>query len=443
MSLTLEAVLALAPDAASAKAARDLAVPAKWPTLGADAGAAWGECQGSGARPYQTQVDLSGPAFKCSCPSRKFPCKHGLALLMLRAQHPDRFSTTTQPAWVTEWLATRETRAQKKQERQAAADVTPVDPEAVAARDAQRWARIEGAALDLQRWLSDQMTRGLGALGDDARASWQAVASRMVDQQAPGLGQRVLIAAAGLRHGADWPERTLQRLGLLHLVCEAVGRRRELPDAVQADLRVAVGWPHDKADVLAQGERLGDRWTVVGVALEERDDKLTERRVWLHGERSGRRAWLLEHAFGGRGFDLSWLPGTSVDVELAFFPGGSGLRAVLAGTAPPPGPPRWPSSSHDQEWRGVSARVAACPWVSLHPVVLREAVPVRHGDGLVVVAGSRAVPLSLASSDGWGLLAVSGGHAVHVMGEWDGHALAPLSLWRDDSLTPLWLRSTS
>jgi uncharacterized Zn finger protein len=25
-------------------------------------------------------VDLSGPAFRCTCPSRKFPCKHGLAL---------------------------------------------------------------------------------------------------------------------------------------------------------------------------------------------------------------------------------------------------------------------------------------------------------------------------------------------------------------------------
>nr|WP_279163542.1 SWIM zinc finger family protein [Rhodococcus erythropolis] len=27
-------------------------------------------------------VDLRGPAYKCSCPSRKFPCKHALGLLV-------------------------------------------------------------------------------------------------------------------------------------------------------------------------------------------------------------------------------------------------------------------------------------------------------------------------------------------------------------------------
>ena len=42
----------------------------------------WGLCAGSGKNPYQTIVDLSGPAYKCSCPSRKFPCKHALGLLL-------------------------------------------------------------------------------------------------------------------------------------------------------------------------------------------------------------------------------------------------------------------------------------------------------------------------------------------------------------------------
>ncbi len=45
-----------------------------------------GLCQGSGRQPYQARVDLAEPAFKCSCPSRKFPCKHGLALLLLFAK---------------------------------------------------------------------------------------------------------------------------------------------------------------------------------------------------------------------------------------------------------------------------------------------------------------------------------------------------------------------
>ena len=222
MTLTMEGVLALAPDEASAKAARGLTSPAKWPLLGADDAAVWGECQGSGSKPYQTQVDLSGPAFRCSCPSSKFPCKHGLALLMLRAQDASRFNSGEPPAWVAEWLASRGERAQKKEERdQKAADraadraaqladgVDPAqatsalaDPEGATKREAQRWRRIEEAAGELQRWLGDQMGRGLGSLDDAAIRGWRTMATRMVDAQAPGLGQRLTAAADGWRAGA-------------------------------------------------------------------------------------------------------------------------------------------------------------------------------------------------------------------------------------------------
>ena len=85
MELTSESVLALAPDASSVKAAQALLKPGQWPTLGFNENAVWGECKGSGSKPYQVEADLSGPVFKCTCPSRKFPCKHSLALLLLLA----------------------------------------------------------------------------------------------------------------------------------------------------------------------------------------------------------------------------------------------------------------------------------------------------------------------------------------------------------------------
>jgi len=49
-----------------------LANPAKWVSKGANEQALWGECQGNGSKPYQTQIDLSNIAFKYSCTSRKF-----------------------------------------------------------------------------------------------------------------------------------------------------------------------------------------------------------------------------------------------------------------------------------------------------------------------------------------------------------------------------------
>ena len=43
----------------------------------------FGECKGSGSKPYSTSADFSGdsPVFRCSCPSRQFPCKHSLAIM--------------------------------------------------------------------------------------------------------------------------------------------------------------------------------------------------------------------------------------------------------------------------------------------------------------------------------------------------------------------------
>ena len=438
MALTMEGVIALAPDDASAKAARGLTAPSKWPLLGANDLAVWGECQGSGSKPYQTQVDLSGPAFRCSCPSRKFPCKHGLALLLIQVQSPQLFQANDLPAWVDEWLSSRVEKAQKKEERQIQKAAAPVDPQAAAKREAQRWQRMEVATQELQRWLTDQLTSGLGALDVESLKTWQTMAARMVDAQAPGLGMRLRDAAAGVKQGEDWPEQTLARLGMLQLICDAMARRSSLSAALQAELRTVLGWPHDKADVLADGERVHDRWTVLGVATDERDDKLIERRVWLHGEQTGRRAWVLDHAFGGRGFEQAWLTGTSIECTLAFFPGASALRALAAEVHGPPQHAVWPSTTLNEEWQRVAMRVAASPWVNVHPVVIPDAVPCLAGERLALVADGRSWPLMVRDTDTWTLLAYSGGHPVQVMGEWNGRVLRPLTAWRATDASAVW-----
>ncbi len=79
----------MAPDSRSAAKARQLANPRHWQHLGQsidDAQALWGECQGSAL--YQVRVDLTTLTPACSCPSRKQPCKHALALLLLAVEQP-------------------------------------------------------------------------------------------------------------------------------------------------------------------------------------------------------------------------------------------------------------------------------------------------------------------------------------------------------------------
>ncbi len=115
---TSEQVLALAPDAGSQKSGQELANTRKWQSIAMGGTALWGECQGSGAKPYQTRVDLNGPAFKCSCPSRKFPCKHGLGLLLLYSLSQDSFRQAEPPKWVQEWLDSRQERSQRKEKQE-------------------------------------------------------------------------------------------------------------------------------------------------------------------------------------------------------------------------------------------------------------------------------------------------------------------------------------
>ena len=456
MILDAEAVLALAPDESSAKAARGLVAPAKWPTLGATEAAVWGECQGSGSKPYQTQVDRAGPAFRCSCPSRKFPCKHGLALLLLQAQDASRFTPGPPPAWVAEWLESRAAKAQKQEARREEQRQAEADPAALRAaaessaaaaakREAQRWARIDAAAADLQRWLADVIGRGLGAQSADQRPAWDTQAARLVDAQAPGLAQRVRQAAACLAR-ASQAETLLAHLGLLQLACDAIQRREQLAPAEQDDLRALLGWPLDRDEVLARGEAVSDRWWVMGQALQAIDARLTERRVWLIGQRSGRRALLLDHAFSGQGFTQSWRVFGQADTTLHFHPGSAVLRALAddpqgqpapAGGSPGPAPvpseeAPWPLTSLASEWAGIATRTAARPWHALQPLLLSGAVVLRDAAGAAVQAGGERLPLRIGADALWPLLALGGGRPLALFGEWDGQALRPLAARAED-----------
>src|SRR5262249_27210919 len=198
MNYSAEQIIALAPDAASAKAGRSLATPSKWQNVGQDERALWGECQGSGAKPYQTAIDLNEPAFKCSCPSRKFPCKHGLGLFLLIANQPATVSNvTTAPAWAAEWLAKRDQQAQRRTEAAQKADEEP--DEATLARRASQKARrsldreanVVAGLKELELWLRDLVRHGLAATQTRSLDYWEQMSRRLIDAQAPGVARRV------------------------------------------------------------------------------------------------------------------------------------------------------------------------------------------------------------------------------------------------------------
>lgn len=406
---TTATVESLAPDPRSLVAARKLARPGPWSETGRDERAVWGLCQGSGKTPYQVQVDLTGPVYACSCPSRKVPCKHALALLLLLAD--GAVAEGERPEWVVERREPAPARAVGE---------PPRDPEAAARRAAEREERVAAGVEDLRRWLRDAVRGGLGAGRLRTWDEWDAFAARMVDAQAPGVASR-LRSLGGIAAGRPdgWPERLLSGLGLLHLLCEAYGWAE---GPLRDDVRALLGFNVAREDVLA-GPHVRDRWIVLArVVLEQ--ERLRVARTWLWGQSSERPALLLDFAPPGAPLAPQPPAGASVNADLAFYPGAAPLRALVAGETSGLGeaPGTFGSGGVHDALETAAAAIAANPWLDEWPVALAAAVP----DSATWTLSAHDGSLPLRGPQ-WRLLALSGGRPLSVFGLWNGAELTPLA----------------
>ncbi|NEA40308.1 SWIM zinc finger family protein, partial [Streptomyces sp. SID11385] len=160
---TAEQVLSLAPDAPSRKAGSKLGTAGPWSGTGTtDEGVVWGLCEGSGSKPYQALADVAGPAYTCSCPSRKFPCKHVLGLLLLWSAGPGAVPKGEPPEWAGQWLEKRRGRAAKST-GPAPGTAAKGDPEAARKRAERRAERVTAGARELEQRLADLVRGGLAS----------------------------------------------------------------------------------------------------------------------------------------------------------------------------------------------------------------------------------------------------------------------------------------
>lgn len=441
---TTDQVLALAPDAASASAGQGLASEKKWSSLGRSDRAAWGLCQGSGKDPYQTRVDLAEGTCKCSCPSRKFPCKHGLGLLLVLAKNAGVFKQIAEPGWVAEWLDGRAARAEKAVAKtNTPPREAPADPAAQAKRAAQRDARVMDGVAGCRLWLDDLLRRGLAAAQTAADGELERVAARMVDAQAPGLAVWVRRTAELLASGEGWEVRTLDHLGRLHLLLKAAERLAQLPPDLTAEVRTALGYNQSKDDVLA-GPGVSDRWLAVGQIIED-DDRLRTRRTWLLGRQTARWALLLDFAPGSAPLPAGIAPASELTAELAFYPGNLPCRALVKSAQPAGGAGLAPASSADPSIEQALVRyanaLAANPWIARWPLFLDNLQLANAGNRwwLADAAGD-TLPLAPAFQAGpplWRLLAASEGRPMCLLVEWDGFTAVPLTLFDGPACLPL------
>lgn len=124
------------------------------------------ECKGSGKSIYKVSVDFSvenKPVFRCSCPSRKLPCKHSIGILQ------DIFNGTTyEIAEIPQDILVKREKAVKRQEKKLEDNVSKPKKVNKSAKLKKMKKQLEG--LDIgEKLVNDILEKGISTI--DAQAT--------------------------------------------------------------------------------------------------------------------------------------------------------------------------------------------------------------------------------------------------------------------------------
>ena len=220
--ITEQQILALAPNAAAASNGRKISQKGGFVKLERtqDDTLYMGECTGSGKSNYITSADYldeSSPVFRCSCPSRQFPCKHSLALMyeMLAKKEfgicevPEDIQKKREKKQAKENKANEEAKPesemteeekQKAEKKKASAARTAKN-----ARVKKLKSQLEGLDL-VEKVVKDLMSAGLGTIGGASLKTYQQLAKQMGDYYLPGpqrLCNQLLIEITAFQKDQD------------------------------------------------------------------------------------------------------------------------------------------------------------------------------------------------------------------------------------------------
>jgi len=143
----------------------------------------FGDCYGSGSKPYNASVDLSGetPVFRCSCPSRQIPCKHCLALMYDWTAGKD-FTVEEIP----EDIARKREKIEKRAEKAASGETAAKAPAKPNKSAAEKKLKKQREGLDLaDSFVHDILANGIGSVNQAACSQYQTLARQLGDYYLP------------------------------------------------------------------------------------------------------------------------------------------------------------------------------------------------------------------------------------------------------------------
>ncbi|MBX3229413.1 MAG: hypothetical protein KIT84_17655 [Labilithrix sp.] len=289
----------------------------------------WGQCQGSGAKPYELSVDLGGdaPTLRCSCPVKPPPCKHTLGFLVHFLEQAPKFKAAEPPADLVEKRAKSAVRAEKRAE----ASAKPKEANVAAQK---KKSEAQRKAIDdlLEPLLLDAVKNGIGAIDKKRAAKLIEQARQLNDAYLPGAAERlrrIAALAAPEKHdddedvyyqlrepGDDLPDEERHRLMTRHVtrLWAMVRKGRKYLDE-----KLDEGESQDDADAVVE-ELLGRVWKLdelkasghakqklelLELAYERYDDHVRDERI--------EQSWLLDLGDGTIYVDRTFRPTDRMD----------------------------------------------------------------------------------------------------------------------------------
>lgn len=147
-----------------------------------------GECKGSGKSNYVVSADFmeeSSPVFRCSCPSRQFPCKHSLAL-MFEMLNKKEFSVGEIPEDILKKREKKEARAAKEVSAESSEDSKAKRAKAGKTAGVKKIKKqLEGLKL-IRQLVGSLMSAGLSTMGTVSIKTYRDLAKQLGDYYLPG-----------------------------------------------------------------------------------------------------------------------------------------------------------------------------------------------------------------------------------------------------------------
>ncbi len=206
--ITEEQILALAPNSTAASNGKKISKSGSFVRLAhsEDDTFYFGECKGSGSKNYSVSADFIEPltpVFRCSCPSRQFPCKHSLGLLYEILENKT-FELCEIP---NDILTKREKKQAKKEDNHLEEKTKEKKKTSKSAMTKKIKKQLEGLELT-EKLIQNLLQAGLGTMGGTDLATYRQLSKQLGDYYLSGpqrlLNQLVLEIEQFQKDGKEY-----------------------------------------------------------------------------------------------------------------------------------------------------------------------------------------------------------------------------------------------